>query len=64
MANLPEQPSKEQMELVRKLLRQVDKNPKMRRAVAAAIKAMGLPDPPRAGYDSKTLQTTKPGQTG
>jgi len=52
MATLPKTPSGEPIEKVRRLLRQVDGNPRMRRAVAAAIKAMGLPDP---------LPQTKPG---
>ncbi len=45
MATMPKTPSGETLEKVRKLMKQVDANPKMRRAIAAAIKAMGLPAP-------------------
>ena len=45
MATLTKTPSGESIEKVRKLLRKMDGDPKMRRAVAAAIKAMGLPAP-------------------
>lgn len=45
MATLPKTPSGESIEKLRGLLRKMDGNPKMRRAVAAAIKAMGLPAP-------------------
>ncbi len=45
MATMPKTPSGETLEKVRKLMTQVDGNPKMRRAIAAAIKAMGLPAP-------------------
>ncbi len=45
MATLPKTPSGETLEKVRGLMRKVDGNPRMRRAIAAAIKAMGLPAP-------------------
>lgn len=45
MATLPKTPSGETLEKVRSLMRKVDGNPRMRRAIAAAIKAMGLPAP-------------------
>lgn len=54
MATLPKTPSGETLEKVRKLMRKVDSNPKMRRAIEAAIKAMGLPAPlPQPKQESK-----------
>ena len=59
MATLPKTPSGESIERVRRLLRKMDGNPKMRRAIKAAIKAMGLRDPlPRE--DSKANLKAKP----
>lgn len=45
MATLPKTPNGETLEKVRGLMRKADGSPKMRRAIAAAIKAMGLPAP-------------------
>ena len=45
MATMTKTPSGESLERARSLLRQIDKNPKMRQALAAAMKAMGLPQP-------------------
>jgi len=42
---LPLTPSGETLEKLRRLANALQANPKMRRAVAAAIKAMGLPEP-------------------
>lgn len=60
MATLTRTPSGETIEKVRSLLRKMDGNPKMRKAVAAAIKAMGLPDPLPVTQESAANQKAKP----
>ena len=42
---LPVTPSGESIDKIKRLMRKMEGNVKMRRAVAAAIKAMGLPAP-------------------
>lgn len=59
MSKLPKTPSGESIDKVRRLLRQMDGSPKMRRAVAAAMKAMGLPKPHQV-EDSKANQKARP----
>ena len=59
--SLEKTPSGESIEKVRKLANRLQENPKMRRAVAAAIKAMGLRDPmpvedSRANLRAKPLE--------
>lgn len=62
MAMLTKTPSGESLEKVHKLMRAMEGNPKMRRAVKAAIKAMGLPKPmpqdDSLENQRKRLQTT------
>lgn len=57
--SLDKTPSGESIEKVRKLLHKMDGNPKMRRAVAAAMKAMGLPAPMKQ-EDSRGNLKAKP----
>lgn len=45
MAALPRTPSGQTLEKLRRAAREIESNPKMRRAIAAVVKAMGLPDP-------------------
>ena len=59
---LAKTPSGESIEKVRKLLRKMDGDPKMRRAIAAAIKAMGLPAP-KPQEDSRANLKAKPQPT-
>jgi hypothetical protein len=56
---LPVTPSGESIDKIKRLMRKMEGNVKMRRAVAAAIKAMGLPAPLPV-EDSKRSRTAKP----
>ena len=59
MAALTKTPSGETLEKVRRLARKMDGNPKLRRAVAAALKAMKLQEA-RPVPDSRQLLRFNP----
>lgn len=50
---MPRTPSGETLEKLRRTAQAVEDNPKMRRAIAAVVKAMGLPLPPGAEKKGK-----------
>ena len=62
MATLTKTPSGESLEKVRRLAFKLEASPKMRRAIKAAIKAMGLPAP-MPQEDSRALRKAKPYQS-